>query len=530
MTPFERLVQRLKDEEVFVDHVYDDGTGTLTVGYGDTRPESIRKYRKSGITESQAAADLAELARVFWDGVARFCTRPLTDNQHIAYTSLAFNIGLDGTEDNPGFRQSTTLKRHNAGDTAGAAEAILWWNKALDPKTGQVVVWEGLVRRRQREHDLYLAGAKPEPVPLGDTSELATVKLACLNSALFLDVAAESHENGASIVQYPGHDRWNQEWSIVPVPDGNPGEVAIVAGHSGKVMDVAEYSTENGARIQQWAYHGGANQRWRILSTGNVLELQNVHSGLFLDVRGLSIDAGADLIQWERTGALNQMFMRVRQERLSRLNPVDAPAPPPELDQPAPADPGFDVGAALAAIGGFPLSSAGNPSGEDVYGFQAGFSFWDLGIDGDPGPETVKALKHVLANGGRCGKHFSFAEFGCKHCGRCRISRVQVRALDAYREIVGPVPVISGTRCDQHNAAVGGATNSQHRPFPNNRGISTATDIPGVLTVRDLARRQLFSGLGFVPSEGDVVVHVDSRQSLNNTTGGTLANPTTWTY
>ena len=523
MIAFARLLQQLKDEEVFVGVVYDDGTGTLTVGYGDTRPESIRKYRKSGITEPQAAADLAELAQVFWDGVARFCTRPLTDNQHIAYTSLAFNIGLAG------FEESTTLKRHNAGDTAGAAEAILWWNKALDPKTGQVVVWEGLKKRRQREHDLYLAGEKPQPAPLLDVSLAATVKLVSMNSALPLDVAAESHDNGASIIQYHGHDRWNQEWSLVPIPDGAPGEVAIVASHSGKVMDVAMWSTENGARVQQWEYHGGANQRWRMLSTGNVLQFQNVHSGLFLDVRGISVDAGADLIQWEDTGGLNQMFMRVRMERLSTLNPVTGPPPPPEPstpESPPEVDPNFDVGDALRRLGGFPFGNE-----EDVYGFQAGFSFWELAVDGVAGPETVKAIRYALDNGGRCGKYFTFAEFGCRHCGRCRISAFHVRQLDQYRERVGPVPIISGTRCDEHNRAVGGATNSQHRPYPNNRGVSMATDIPGAVTVGDLRGLRLFSGIGYVPSEGNIVVHVDSRgNGPNNSTGGSRDQPTTWQY
>lgn len=513
MTPFDRAVTLIKGFEGFVGHVYDDGFGNQTVGYGETRPDLIKKYRK-GITESEAADLLAERVRDFWDEVGRLCTRAPTDNQRVAYTSLAYNIGLGG------FAESTTLARHNAGDTAGAAEAILWWNKV----DGQVV--EGLTRRRQIEHDLYLAGEKPRAAPLTAGAALATVQLVCLNSALPLDVAGGSPDDGASVIQWPGHGRPNQEWSLVPIPDGNPDEVAIVAAHSGKVMDVAEYSTEAGARVQQWDYHGGPNQRWRVLSTGNVLRLQSVHSGLFLDVRGNSIDAGMDLIQWEGNDGLNQMFMRVRLERTSALNPVTGPQPAPAPEAPPVVDPTFDAGDALRRMGGFPAGDE-----EDVYGFQAGFSFWDLAIDGDAGPETEKAIRYALDNGGRCGRYFTFAEFGCRHCGRCRISRFHVRQLDQYREHVGPVPIISGTRCDEHNAAVGGATNSQHRPYPNNRGVSTATDIPGAMTVSELADLGLFSGLGYVPSEGDVVVHADSRaDGPNNTTSASRGAPTTWTY
>lgn len=504
--------------EGFVGHVYDDGFGNETIGYGDTSPAVLRRYRKSGISEPEAFALLLQRVGEFWAAIAGSITREPTANQAAAYTSLAYNIGTGG------FGTSTTLKRHNAGDTAGAAEAILWWNKV------DGVAVEGLTRRRRREHDLYLAGEKPRPAPLPPPAHHSAIALVSMNSGLVLDVLYGSQDNGEGIIQYLSHGGLNQQWSLVAIPDAPAGEVAIVANHSGKVLDVAMWSTEAGARIQQWDYHGGANQRWQVLSTGNVLEFQNVHSGLFIDVRGVSVDPGGDVMQWERTGGLNQMFMRVRMERTATLNPLTAPPRPPPAPEipesvPTPA-PGFDVGDALRRLGGFPKGDS-----EDVYGFQAGFSFWELALDGDAGPETVKAIRYALDNGGRCGKYFTFAEFACRHCGRCRIAAFHVRQLDAYRERVGPVPIISGTRCDEHNRAVGGATNSQHRPFPNNRGMSMATDIPGALTVGDLRGLRLFSGIGYVPSEGNVVVHVDSRgDGPNNTTGGSRSAPTTWEY
>lgn len=528
MTPFDKLVGWIKDEEGFVDHVYDDGYGNLTIGYGDTRPEILKKYRK-GITEAEATVVLGDLLRTYWSAVADLVRPGTTDNQMVAFTSLAYNIGIGGLSG------STTLQRHNNGDSAGAAEALLWWNKAENPSTGQLVVSEGLVRRRQREYDLYLAGDRPKPLPLVNVGELATIKLVSLNSALPLDVAGESHENGASIIQYHGHSRWNQEWSLAAIPDGNPGEVAIVASHSGKVMDVAEYSTENGARVQQWDYHGGANQRWRVFAKGNLLQFQNVHSGKFLDVRGGSVDAGADLIQYDGHDQDNQIFMRVRMERLSTINPVtEPPTPLPDSGQPpSPVEPDFDVGAALRGLGGFPGEDEDGPISleENVYGFQTGFSFWPLVADGVAGPETVRAIKYSQQNGGRCGKYFTFAEFGCRHCGRCRIMAFHVSQMDQYRERVGPVTIISGTRCDKHNRAVGGATNSQHRPHPNNRGVSTACDIPGAVDVDTLSSWKLFSGEGYVPSEGNIVVHVDSRgDGPNNTTGGSRERSTRWSY
>lgn len=518
MGAFEELVADVKEEELFVDHVYDDGYGNLTVGYGDTRTEILKKYRK-GITEPEAAEILTQLLADLWSSVSSMVRPDTTDNQRRAYTSLAYNIGLGG------FESSTTLARHNAGDTLGAVEALKWWNKAEDPDTGQLVVSEGLVNRRQREADLYLAGEPPKPAPLPAIEYHPLLTLVCLNSGLALDVVQNSSDQGASIQQWPNHCGMNQAFGLVGIPE-KTGEVAIVCGHSGLVLDVAEYSTLNGARVQQWPYHGGPNQRWRVFATGNVLQLQNVHSGLYLDVEGLSVDAGARLQQWETLGGLNQMFMRVRREG-TVPDPTDSVVPPPPTpDGPPLPVPEFDVGAALRSLGGFPYGNE-----EDVYGFQAGFSFWELEVDGVAGPKTRKAIQHSIANAGRCGRYFSFSEFACRHCGRCRIMAFHVRQLDLLRDEVGPITIVSGTRCDEHNAAVGGATNSQHRPFPNNRGMSTASDIPGIVTRAWLSAKRLFSGIGYVPSEGDIVVHVDSRgDGPNNTTGGSRDSATQWTY
>lgn len=64
-------------------------------------------------------------------------------------------------------------------------------------------------------------------------------------------------------------------------------------------------------------------------------------------------------------------------------------------------------------------------------------------------------------------KYFGRHEFACK-CGKCGGYPVEpkealIRKLDAFRERVGePVYVNSGIRCEEHNAAVGGAKGSRH--------------------------------------------------------------------
>jgi hypothetical protein len=170
-----------------------------------------------------------------------------------------------------------------------------------------------------------------------------------------------------------------------------------------------------------------------------------------------------------------------------------------------------------------------------VRGFQTG---WNLGpaleVDGDFGQHTSDALAISFARH-RQGKttmsaHFSYVEFRCKdggafpECQRIWVLRAHVRRLEAYRNSVGvPIRIVSGCRCKRHNTNVGGATLSQHR-------FGSASDIDGLLTVAQRKKLELFAGLGFKKSTGNVI-HVDSRdKSGHNATGGSPTDPTVWKY
>jgi lysozyme len=67
----------------------------------------------------------------------------LNDNQYAAIVSFAFNLGVGN------LKQSTLLKKLNAGDFAGAANEFAKWNKA----GGKVLA--GLTRRRAAEAELF---------------------------------------------------------------------------------------------------------------------------------------------------------------------------------------------------------------------------------------------------------------------------------------------------------------------------------------------------------------------------------------
>lgn len=168
--------------------------------------------------------------------------------------------------------------------------------------------------------------------------------------------------------------------------------------------------------------------------------------------------------------------------------------------------------------------------------FQEG---WHLGellvVDGIAGPRTRAAMEislERLAEGkGTCSPHFSFSEFACKCGGRYNTCLRQwpqielIRSLERLRSKYYPqgLQIRSGSRCGEHNEAVGGATFSQHL-------IGAAADIVPAVSWKRLMNDEMFSGLGFMASTG-LVAHVDRRDSSgHNGTGGSLSRPTVWKY
>lgn len=119
------------------------GGDPWTAGVGHTGPD-VRK----GMTVTQEMADawLAADLRKFETGVSGLA--PITTQpQFDAMVSLAFNVGLGN------FGSSTLLRKHNAGDYAGAADQFAVWNRA----NGKVMA--GLTRRRAAEAALYRKSA-----------------------------------------------------------------------------------------------------------------------------------------------------------------------------------------------------------------------------------------------------------------------------------------------------------------------------------------------------------------------------------
>jgi GH24 family phage-related lysozyme (muramidase) len=124
----------------------DPGSGgdPWTIGWGSTGP-NIK--RGTVWTQEQADARFAEHVEEFAAKVrALIGASPTKQHQFDALVSIAYNIGTGNLSG------STLLRKHKAGDYAGAAAEFAKWNKAA----GKVM--NGLTRRREAEAALYRGG------------------------------------------------------------------------------------------------------------------------------------------------------------------------------------------------------------------------------------------------------------------------------------------------------------------------------------------------------------------------------------
>ncbi|MGU3536703.1 lysozyme [Methylobacterium sp. A54F] len=118
---------------------YRDAAGIWTIGVGHTSAAGPPAVTPGLTLDAQTcdaifARDVAAFARVVADALPG----PLPPHAFDALVSLCFNIGPAA------FLRSSVLRRLRAGDRAGAAEAILLWNRPAV-----------LIPRRQAEYDQF---------------------------------------------------------------------------------------------------------------------------------------------------------------------------------------------------------------------------------------------------------------------------------------------------------------------------------------------------------------------------------------
>lgn len=125
---------------------YQDSVGVWTIGYGWTQPVDGKPVAKGMVITQQKADDLLKQGIVQYENsVTNLVIVPLNQNQFDALVDFAYNLGVNA------LKESTLLKKLNAGDYAGAANEFTKWNKAGGKELA------GLMRRREAEKSLFLS-------------------------------------------------------------------------------------------------------------------------------------------------------------------------------------------------------------------------------------------------------------------------------------------------------------------------------------------------------------------------------------
>lgn len=122
----------------------------VTIGWGSTRDFDGKPIKLGTVwTQEQCDRKKAEDMAEFEAQVrAILGNTPTTQGQFDALVSFAYNIGSRA------LGNSTLMRKHKAGDYAGAAAEFMRWNRA----GGKVM--RGLTRRRAAEAMLYQGGSK----------------------------------------------------------------------------------------------------------------------------------------------------------------------------------------------------------------------------------------------------------------------------------------------------------------------------------------------------------------------------------
>lgn len=141
MEQISSAINLIKNFEGFSPTPYRDARG-FSIGYGHF---ILPGENLTNVTEDQASQLLAQDTSAAQSAVSNYVSVPLTQNQNDALVSLAYNIGINA------FKNSTLLKKLNAGDYQGAADQFAVW------RLSQGTVVPTLIARRAAERDLFLA-------------------------------------------------------------------------------------------------------------------------------------------------------------------------------------------------------------------------------------------------------------------------------------------------------------------------------------------------------------------------------------
>ena len=234
MSASKQIVDDIKRSEGFIPHVYDDlaGTkakraglaayenakGTPTIGYGEAifwkkqkdKAEKYRPYLKGGgkkMSESEASRLLMKSIRKHTRIIRSGIKVPITQNMFDALTSYCYNTGPAGIKKFKNSSGESILDLINKKNYVGAAKVIQSKPTKGRQQGGGSIQLKGLVRRREREANIFATGAQKlsqglseisgENILLAGDSQIGGALGQYIAKVIGIPVASRVYKNGA---------------------------------------------------------------------------------------------------------------------------------------------------------------------------------------------------------------------------------------------------------------------------------------------------------------------------------------------
>lgn len=144
-------IDLIKEFEGFREEAYLCPAGRWTIGYGTTRLWNGARIKAGDkITESKAENELLKSIEQLQRYITDTINVKFNENQLSALTSFVYNIGQGN------FSSSTLSIYLHAENWEKAADQFPLWKYITNPRTGKKTVSEGLIKRREKERDLFL--------------------------------------------------------------------------------------------------------------------------------------------------------------------------------------------------------------------------------------------------------------------------------------------------------------------------------------------------------------------------------------
>ena len=153
LQPDKACIDFIKSKEGLVLNAYQDVAGVWTIGYGTLRYEDGTPVKEGQVITKERAEQLlsGEVVLKSTKVQAAIQGTQLNQHQYDALVSFTYNVGTGA------LLSSTLLKRVKANPTdLTIRDAFMMWDKAhVD---GQLVVVDGLKKRRKEEAEIYFGG------------------------------------------------------------------------------------------------------------------------------------------------------------------------------------------------------------------------------------------------------------------------------------------------------------------------------------------------------------------------------------